>query len=116
MATEIVPFGIGLAVAPRTGDAIGDTSRGRSVSEGGVISVERGGGGWYGGAADADISRCHSRQERFSRRRPSWTEFLHLVNTNRGGRSEQKEEGRVGLEGRAHHSINYTRQPRPRDL
>ena len=42
---ETVPFGIGLTVAPRIGDAIGDMSRGRSVSEGGVISVEGGGGG-----------------------------------------------------------------------
>ena len=81
----IVPFGIGLTVAPSTGDAIGDTRRGRSVSKGGVISVNMGGGGWFGETADADIPRCHSRQERFSSRRPSWTEFLHLVNTNRRG-------------------------------
>ena len=40
-----VPFGIGVTVAPRIGDAIGDMSRGRSVSEGGVISVEGRGGG-----------------------------------------------------------------------
>jgi hypothetical protein len=68
---ETVPFGIGLTVTPSTGDAVGETRRGRSVSEEGVISVEEGSGGRSGEAADADISRCHSRQERFSSRRPS---------------------------------------------
>ena len=68
---ETVPFGNGLTGTPSTGDVVGDTRRGRSVSEEGVISVEEGGGGWSGEAADADISRCHNRQERFSSRRPS---------------------------------------------
>ena len=61
---ETVPFGIGLAVTPSTGDAVGDTRRGRSASEEGVISVAKGGEGWGGEARDADILRCHSRQER----------------------------------------------------
>lgn len=68
---ETVPFGIGLTGTPRTGDAVGDTRRGRSVSEESVISVEGGSGSVFGDTIDADISRCHSRQERFSRRRPS---------------------------------------------
>jgi len=68
---ETVPFGIGLTVTPSTGDAVGDTRRGRSASEEGVISVAKEGEGWVGEATDADILRCHSRQERFSSRRPS---------------------------------------------
>lgn len=82
-----VPFGSGLRVAPSTGDAIGDTRTGRSVSEEGVVSVKVGSGGlfWETGDVAIDISRCHRRQERFSRRRPSWIEFLHLANTNRRG-------------------------------
>jgi len=68
---ETVPLGTGLSITPSTGDAVGDTSGGRSVSEEGVISVKEGGGGGFGEGADADISRCHSRQERFSSRRPS---------------------------------------------
>lgn len=68
---ETAPFGIGLIVTPSTGDAVGDTRRGRSASEEGVISVEGGSESWFGEATDADISRCHSRQERFSSRRPS---------------------------------------------
>lgn len=68
---ETVPLGIGLTGTPSTGDAVGDTRRGRSVSNESIISAAGGGGGWFGEAADADISRCHSRQERFSSRRPS---------------------------------------------
>ena len=68
---ETVPFGIGLTGTPSTGDAVGDTRRGRSVSEESAISVEDGGGSWFEETIDADISRCHSRQERFSSRRPS---------------------------------------------
>ena len=71
VTTWIVPFRIGLAVALRTGDGIGDMRRGRSVSEGGVISVEEGGKGWYREAVDADISQCHSCQERFLSQGPS---------------------------------------------
>lgn len=41
---EAVPFGIGLTGTPSTGDAVGDTRRGRSVSEESAISVEDGGG------------------------------------------------------------------------
>lgn len=82
-----VPFGSGVSVAPSTGDAIGDTRTGRSASEEGIVSVEVGIGGlfWEAADADMDISRCHRRQERFSSRRPSWIEFLHLANTNRDG-------------------------------
>jgi hypothetical protein len=82
-----VPFGSGLSAAPSTGDAIGDTSTGRSVSGEGVVSVGVGIGGLFCETADVDkdISRCHRRQERFSSRGPSWIEYLHLANTNRHG-------------------------------
>lgn len=87
-----VPFGSGLSVAPSTGEAIGETRTGRSVSGEVVVSVGVGIGGlfWEAADVDMDISRCHRRQERFSSRRPSWIEFLHLVNTNRHGRAVRK--------------------------
>ena len=66
-----VPFGSGPGAVPSTGDTLGGTRTGRSVSEEGVASVEAEGGGLLEEAADVDISRCHSRQERFSSLRPS---------------------------------------------
>lgn len=66
-----VPFGSGPGAVPTTGDTLGDTRTGRSASEEGVPSVEVEGGGLLEEAVDVDISRCHSRQERFSSLRPS---------------------------------------------
>lgn len=68
---EWTPFGSGPSAVPSTGDTLGGTRTGRSVSEEGVTSVEAEGGGLLEEAAGVDISRCHSRQERFSSLRPS---------------------------------------------